>query len=221
MGGGGGGGGYEAEYRAYVHEPAAYQGQNEINEAARGLIAQGENAIHGRIIPNMNGIDYYREVSRLNMIQTDVVNTQTENYTANYPKFMIDKIIQIEEVYQRVNDYLKFFGTFDKTAFYTSLDNHQVWFDTVKTNICNMRNRADYYKNRSVIQKAIQDAILTQRLNHLKDGLNTATPHPAFELNIPELSRMTREEFVSAFVSQVGNEKRMYLSITAPQTETL
>jgi hypothetical protein len=221
-GGGGGGGGYEAEYRAYEHAPAPYQGQNEINEAARNIIAQGETTIRGRVIPNFNGIDYYREVARLNMIQTDTINKQTELYTEQYPKFMINKIVQIEEVYQRINDYLRFMDSFDIGSFKGSLDKHSQWFEVASKGICDMLNRADYYKNRAIIQQAIQKAILGKRVAHLNAVVNPdLDPNATFELEIPEDPRLSREDFIASYVSDVGGEKRIYLSLTASQTGSI
>jgi hypothetical protein len=221
MGGGGSGPpGYNSTYDAYEHSPTAYQGQNEVNQASAGTNDRARDLIEGRIIPNMGGIDYYRLINRLHLEATERVNDRTDLYVQEYPAHMVQKIITMEEAYQRINDYVAFFATFDKDAFKTNVVNHKKWFNDTKTAICDMKNRAAYYRDRITIQNAIEAAIRQSRTSYLTEANGTGAGVP-FSATIP--AELNADDFLASYVSVVGedtdpNRFRIYTSIPANQT---
>lgn len=223
MGGGGGDdGGYEATYYAYDHVPDSYLGQNEINQASANINRTSVRTINSRIIPNMVNIDYYRLVNRLHLEATDAVNDETSAFVENYPQHILAKIITIEEAYQRINDYIRFFATFDKNDFKIKLENHKQWFLKTSNELCALKDRADYYKRRLEIQQQIEEAIVAKRRDYLSNTQNTATI--PFELVIP--STLSRDDnFKISYINELddtpeGTDRRfrLYMSLPPPQT---
>lgn len=221
MGGGGGGGGYEATYTAYEHPPDDYRGQNEINQASASTNDSSARTINSRIIPSMINIDYYRLINRLHLEAIDTVNDQTNDFVENYPQHILSKIITMEEAYQRINDYIRFFATFDKTDFKTKLEAHKQWFNRTTNDLCALINRADYYKNRLQIQQRIEAAIVAKRKTYIQDTQSATNP---FDLVIPaELSR--DDNFKISYINELpgtadGDDRRfrIYMSLPPPQT---
>jgi hypothetical protein len=224
MGGGGSSpGGYQPEYYAYDHSPDPYRGQNEINQAAASINANSDRTIQSRIIPNMTNIDYYRLVNRLHLEATEVINDQTNAYIEQYPQFVLNKIITIEEAYQRINDYIQFFQSFDRGEFKATLEKHKQWFAKTRDALCALINRADYYKRRLTIKKGIEAAIIEKRRTYLENAGSTAeTPIP-FEFVIPN-NLAKDNNFNISYINELAETNtpstrfRLYMSLPPPQT---
>lgn len=223
MGGGGSGPpSYRAEYDAYEHPPTDYRGQNEINQAAAGANNQAGGMIEGRIIPNMGAIQYYQLINRLHLEATERVNDQTDAYIQDYPKHILQKIITMEEAYQRIHDYMTFFATFDRDAFKSNLASHKAWFQKTTGDLCAFINRADYYKNRLSIQRSIENAIIQKRKDYVDSakGVGAAGGGIPFECVVPDT--MNGEDFSSSYITEVGSEGdpnrlRIYMSLPPAQ----
>lgn len=222
MGGGGSSpGGYESTYTAYEHSPRNYEGQNEINQSANSLNTKSDGIIRARIIPNMIKLDSTNAINKLHMEAIDRVNDETTYFIDVYPQTVLNEIIAIEEAYQRINDYLKFFATFDADAFIKTLNGHKEWFERIQTEICDFPRLAEYYKERLIIKEAIENAIVTKRTNYIGACSSTTSGNIPFDFKIPD--DISNNEFKIAYISEVGEENdpnifRVYLSMTPNQS---
>jgi hypothetical protein len=221
MGGGGSSPGWEATYTPYVYAPNDYQGQNEINQTSQSFNQQSEGIIRARIIPNMINLDRTNAINRLHLEAIDSVNDQTTYFIDVYPQTVLNEIIVIEEAYQRINDYLKFFATFDKATFIATLNQHKQWFETTKAEICDLPRLAEYYKDRLIIKAAIEAAIVAKRGDYVTQCSSTTPDNIPFDMKIPE--DISKDEFKIAYISEVGepndpNVFRLYLSMAPAQT---
>jgi len=223
MGGGGSGPpGYVAYYDpGYENPPKDYGGQNEINEASKSIIDRSDGTIRQRIIPNMIQLDATNTINRLHLQATDQVNDQTNYFINTYPQNVLNQIIAIEEAYQRINDYLKFFATFDTAAFKVTLENHRKWFEKTRNELCDFLRQADYYKNRIQIKRTIENAIVAKRRDYIQKCSSSIPEEIPFELKIPD--DISKEEFRMSYISELGddtdpNSRRIYLNMGPPQT---
>lgn len=214
-------GNYQPYYYAYSYGPTAYRGQNEINQSANSLNQKSDGIIRARIIPNMIELDKTNTINKLHLEAIDQVNDETTYFIDVYPQTVLNQIITIEEAYQRINDYLKFFATFDKDTFIATLNSHKGWFEKTKNELCDFPRRADYYKERLEIKAAIENAITTKRTNYVNACGSTTSSDIPFDFKIPE--DISKDEFRLAYISNVGedtepNGYRIYLSMTPNQT---
>jgi hypothetical protein len=174
MGGGGGSSSpsYEAEYRWYASPPRPYEGQNEINSAADGLNNQSDFIINGRIRPNESSLRYYQNLNVYYMDLKDRVDAQTDWFLDKYPDAVIERIVSIEKVFERINEYIQqeSSGVRQKTFedIQTSYTNAQLLASKIQAYI----ERVDYYRRKMQIKRQIESA-LQSRINTYLNGMTT------------------------------------------------
>ena len=223
MGGGGSGPSYAATYDpGYEHPPKGYGGQNEVNQASKRAVDDADRTIRTRIIPNMIGINNTNTISKLHLEATDRVNNQTSYFIDVYPQNVLNRIIAIEEAYQRINDYLKFFATFDKAGFKITLEKHRKWFEKTKNELCDFISQAEYYRDRLTIKRNIENAIVDKRRAFVTKCSSTTPTEIPFDLVIP--SDVSKDDFRLSYISEMGdattdpNANRIYISMAPSQT---
>jgi LPS O-antigen subunit length determinant protein (WzzB/FepE family) len=174
MGGGGGSSSpsYEAEYRWYASPPRPYEGQNEINSAADGLNNQSDFIINGRIRPNESSLRYYQNLNVYYMDLKDRVDAQTDWFLDKYPDAVIERIVSIEKVFERINEYIQqeSSGVRQKTYedIQTSYTNAQLLASKIQAYI----ERVAYYRRKMQIKREIESA-LQSRINTYLNGMTT------------------------------------------------
>lgn len=163
---------YEAEYRWYASPPRPYEGQNEINSAADGLNNQSNYLINGRIRPNESSLRYYQNLNVYYMDLKDRVDAQTDWFLDKYPDAVIERIVSIEKVFERINEYIQqeSSGVRQKTFedIQTSYTNAQLLASKIQAYI----ERVDYYRRKMQIKRQIESA-LQSRINTYLNGMTT------------------------------------------------
>lgn len=224
MGGGGSGPpSYAPTYDpGYENPPKDYRGQNEINQESQAYIDRAGGTIRRRIIPNMIQLDSTNTINRLHLEATDRINDQTSYFIEVYPQNVVNQIVAIEEAYQRINDYLKFFASFNKDEFKTTLGNHLKWFEKTRNELCDLKRQAVYYRDRLIIKKNIENAIVNKRKQFIDACASTSPENIPFNLTIP--ADVSKDEFRLSYISELNEDpdpqsrQRIYLSLGPPQT---
>lgn len=174
MGGGGGGSSpsYEAEYRWYVNPPRPYEGQNEINNEASRINNTSDFIINGRIRPNESSLRYYQHINLVYMDLKDKVDAQTDYFLDKYPDKVIERIVNIEKVFERINDYIQQETSGARQRTYEKIMDSFNTCRTTANKVTAYIERVDYYRRKMQIKREIE-GILQARANTYLQSMTT------------------------------------------------
>lgn len=192
---------YEAEYRWYSNPPRPYEGQNEINNAANNINNQSQDLINGRIRPNESSLRYYQNMNIYYMQLKDQTDAQIDWFLERYPDTVVERIVNIEKVFERINEYIQ-------------EANSGVYQNTYEKTL-------NVYKNISGINNKIQEYIDTQKYfaakmrikAEIESALHSYVTEYINSMNVKiEQSDLTGIENLQDYVSTNG---KIYIGLPA------
>jgi hypothetical protein len=169
MGGGGGGSSpsYEAEYRWYNNPPRPYEGQNEINNQSNSLNNASDLLINGRIRPNESSIRYYQHVNLNYMALKDQVDAQTDYFLETYPDKVVERIVNIEKVFERINEYIQQEASGVRQKTYEKIIDSLNTATATANKVTAYIERVDYYRRKMQIKREIETMLQTRANEYL------------------------------------------------------
>lgn len=184
MGGGGGGSypRYEAYYRWYVHNPRPYENQKTILDQANNIKSQAKIVVDNRVIKNEADYRSYLQLNEALKHLTLEVEQKTDIYLKRYPDFVINRIVDIETIFERINQFVSEKEIVARDQTFTELKakvkNCAMIGDKVRSYI----ERVDYYRRKMELKREIEGIIREKRDQYLR----TLEQKLLQQINIPE-----------------------------------
>lgn len=175
MGGGGGSSSpsYEAEYRWYSNPPRPYEGQNEINNEANRINSASDVLINGRIRPNESALRYYEYMNIYYMQLKDQMDAQTDWFLERYPDRVIERIVNIEKVFERINEYLSEENKNARQKLYDRIIEAFNNCTNLKALVFSFIARKNYYRDKMNKKREIETALETSANTYLTALINS------------------------------------------------
>jgi len=169
MGGGGGGSSpsYEPYYRWYSYQPRGYNNEFELNKSTERTNNSAAFTIYNRIIPNEQRFQEYEYSSYVMMVLRDATLDETEEYMREYPKKVIDRIVKVENIYERVNEYLKGGQANNIRTVQLLRERVRECGENAKA-VTTLIERVDYYRRKLEIKREIESVIRERKAQFME-----------------------------------------------------
>jgi hypothetical protein len=170
MGGGGGGSSisFVPYYQWYDYYPRGYNNEFELNKSSDRVNNSAAFTIMERIIPNEKRFQKYEHEIFCMMVLRDAVLDETEGYIKEYPKTVIDRIVKVENTYERVNEYLKGGQANNIRTVQLLRERVRECGENAKA-VTALIERVDYYRRKLEIKREIESVIRERKAQFMEN----------------------------------------------------
>jgi len=170
MGGGGGGSypKYEATYRWYRNQPRPYENQKTILDSSNNVRGSAKVVVDNRIIKNEADYRSYLQLNEALKHLTIEVEQKTDIYLKRYPDFVINRIVGIETIFERINQFVSEKETITRSQTFTDLKAKVKNCVSIADRVRAYIERVDYYRRKMEIKREIEGIIRERRDQYLR-----------------------------------------------------